>query len=678
MNKTIWLLLPLFVLFPLCNMAQEEVKPFIDETMQAKVIQELLTRNGDAQQTRIEKGVRQAAFFWRAEDGSAADFAEFCQANYIGNADKLDLVFHRLSAAFESIGGHLNKMMQDLKRPLDLDLGEVLPIDMMFGELDPGAHMVSDLYKNKVAFVVLLNFPYYTLAEKKRLSEKWTRKDWAYARVGDLYTSRIPAELNQKVAQVFTAAEAYIAEYNIYVGNLVDQHNKTYFPADMKLISHWGLRDELKAHYNNAEEIVHQRMIYEVMKRIIRQEIPAVVINNKDYRWNPYSNTVWKDGQEVAYAPEANTRYQKFLDNFRALKAMDGYFPALPSYILRRFEMEREISEAEVEKLFTDFVSSPVVKETAKLIKSRLQRNLEPFDIWYDGFKSRSAIPQETLDKVVGEKYPSIQAFEKDIAPILVKLGFTPEKADFIAAKIVVDAARGAGHAWGAEMRSEKSHLRTRVPATGMNYKGFNIAMHELGHNVEQTLTLQNVDHYFLKGVPNTAFTEAFAFVFQKRDLEVLGIHDPNTAKEHLVALDTLWAAYEIMGVSLVDMKVWNWVYAHPQATAEEFKNAVVNIATEVWNKYFAENFGIADQPILGIYSHMISYPLYLADYPLGHLIEFQIEKFVAGKNLGTEMERMCVAGRIIPQLWMQNAVGSPISIQPLLLSAEEALKHIK
>jgi len=77
-------------------------------------------------------------------------------------------------------------------------------------------------------------------------------------------------------------------------------------------------------------------------------------------------------------------------------------------------------------------------------------------------------------------------------------------------------------------MRKDVALLRTRVPATGMNYKGFNIAMHEFGHNVEQTITLHDVDYYMMHGVPNTAFTEALAFVFQKRDLDVLGIKEVN------------------------------------------------------------------------------------------------------------------------------------------------------
>ena len=58
-----------------------------------------------------------------------------------------------------------------------------------------------------------------------------------------------------------------------------------------------------------------------------------------------------------------------------------------------------------------------------------------------------------------------------------------------------------------------------------MDYKGYNIAVHELGHNVEQTFSLNYVDHTLLAGVPNTAFTEAMAFVFQERDLAVSYTH---------------------------------------------------------------------------------------------------------------------------------------------------------
>ena len=110
------------------------------------------------------------------------------------------------------------------------------------------------------------------------------------------------------------------------------------------------------------------------------------------------------------------------------------------------------------------------------------------------------------LDEMVAKKYPTAQAYQQDIPNLLMKLGFSSERAQYLARNIAVDPARGAGHAMGAAMRGEKAHLRTRVEKAGMNYKSFNVAAHEMGHNVEQTLSLNDVDHIFLKGVPNTAF----------------------------------------------------------------------------------------------------------------------------------------------------------------------------
>jgi oligoendopeptidase F len=219
--------------------------------------------------------------------------------------------------------------------------------------------------------------------------------------------------------------------------------------------------------------------------------------------------------------------------------------------------------------------------------------------------------------------------------------------------------------------------LRTRIGANGMDYKGYNIAVHEFGHNVEQTISLHDVDYYSLNRVPNTSFTEALAFIFQKRDLELLGLSGGDPMKEHMNALANFWSCYEIMGVSLVDMEVWKWMYANPNATPEELKEAVITIAKDIWNKYYAPVFGQKDEPILAIYSHMISNPLYLSNYPLGHLIDFQIEQYIADKNFADEILRIYKLGSIIPQQWMKEAVGQPLSTQPTIEAAEMALEVI-
>jgi hypothetical protein len=218
--------------------------------------------------------------------------------------------------------------------------------------------------------------------------------------------------------------------------------------------------------------------------------------------------------------------------------------------------------------------------------------------------------------------------------------------------------------------------LRTRF-VNGLDYKGYNIGIHEFGHNVEQTISLHDVPNYFLKGVPNTAFTEALAFVFQQKDLALLGYENNDDLANYLNILDVFWGTYEIMGVSLVDIKVWQWMYQNPDTDAKALKDAVINIAKEVWNQYYAPVFGIRDQPILAIYSHMIKTPLYLSAYPLGHVIEFQIENYLQGKNLGDEACRMFAMGRLTPKFWMERAVGNQINTAEFLTSTQTAINRV-
>ncbi len=643
-----------------------------------KVINTLSQKYPNIDKDKITRGVSQTASMWHEVDGTEMDFIKFCNDNFISDDTKLDEMFSTIQKNMESIAGNMNQINLDLKEKIHLDKGEISNLDMLFGSYDPASHISDDFFLNKIAFIIKLNFPHYSLAEKQKLGENWTRKQWAFARIGDAFLSRVPASVVQDEANALATADNYIANYNIYAGYLVDDNMQTYFPQDMKLITHWNLRDEIKSQYSNADGLKKQKMLYEVMKRIITQTIPEEVINSNTYQWNPFKNVIYKNGKEVKFTSEPNTRYQTFLNNFLAEREVDKYNPMFPTAMDRTFEESLEIPEKDVENLFVELLSSPIAKQVGELIAKRLGRPLEAFDIWYDGFKSRSTISPAELDAMTKKKYPTTQAFEKDIPNIYAKLGFTKDKAQFIASQIQVDPARGAGHAWGSEMHSQKSHLRTRVGKDGMDYKGYNIAVHELGHNTEQTITLHDVDYYALKGVPNTAFTETWAFIFQSRDLDLLGLKSKDVNEDNLKILDSFWSMYEIMGVSLVDMKVWDWLYKNPNASTEQLKNEVIDVSKQVWNQYYAPVFGMKDEIILGIYSHMIDYPLYLPAYPIGHIVEFQIENYVKGKNIATEMVRMLSQGKIVPQIWMKNAVGTTLSVEPILESVKVALQKVQ
>ncbi len=669
--------------------AGQELRPVPGLDLAAERLEaDLVADHGQAILPRLRRGLDQVAALWRPEDGDAGAFEAFVRAHFVAEQHQREDMFHRFETVFEQLNGLMLEAVRQLRMHTDVERGEILPFDRLLAAYNPSAHLSSDLFDNKVAFVVLLNFPLTTLDERIAGAESWSRREWAEARLVQRFGRRVPAEVSQAVSRASADSDAYITGYNIWMHHLVDDQGQRLFPAGMRLISHWNLRDEIRASYAHAEPLARQRMIQRVMERIVDQTIPAAVIDDPRVDWNPFTNqvspTTAVDYDPARYPPltdrpsadrEPDVRYQQLLANFHAARLVDPHSPNAPTAIARAFDEGREISEERVRAIFESVLTSPVVARTARLIEARLGRPLEPFDIWYNGFRPRGAHSQEELDRIVAERYPDASAFHADLPRILEALDFDPETARFLADHIEVHPSRGAGHAWGGGRRGDAAFLRTRIEEGGMDYMGYNIGIHELGHNVEQVLSMNRVDHTLLSGVPNNAFTEAIAFVFQARDLELLGLAERDAEAEALDVLATFWNTFEIAGVSLVDVDVWHWMYQNPDATPAQLREATLRIARDVWNRYYAPVFGQQDSPLLGIYSHMISYPLYLADYPLGHMIALQIrQQMDRASTVGPEVVRMAVTGNVLPDLWMQQATGAPVGAEALLAATEVAL----
>ena len=665
--------------------------PVTPETLKS-LEAELVARHGEAARARASRGLAQAAALWRASDGDAAAFAETARTHFLSDPAQLDALFGRMQRVLESVGGHMLEIVRDLREHSDLDRGEILPFDDVMAGWDPSAHVNDDLFANRLAFAVLLNFPLTTLGDRLEKGPAWSRREWAETRLAEGFGRRVPADVNQAVSAASAEASRYVAGYNLRVHHLLDEKGRRLFPQGKRLLSHWNLRDEIKALYGEGKDgLAKQRAIAKAMERIVTQTIPAAAIDSPWVDWNPFANEVKATASPEPGAPpapagfapsaaaEPDARYAKLLATFRAARLVDPYSPSAPTHVARRFDEDRQLPEERVKAMLEAVLTSPAFAETGRLVARRLGRPLQPFDVWYPGFRERGPYTEAQLDEITRKRYPSPEAFEKDVPRILEALGFPPERARWIASNVVVDPARGSGHAWGAGRRGDKAHLRTRVGKDGMDYKGYNIAVHELGHNVEQTISLHLVDHTLLAGVPNTAFTEAIAFVFQERDLPLLGLAKADAKGRALATLNTFWATAEIAGVALVDMAVWRWMYEHPDATPAELKEAVLAIAKETWNRFYAPVFGVRDTPILAVYSHMVDSFLYLPDYPIGHLIAFQIERHVEKTGaVGPEVERMAKQGRISPDLWMKGAVGAPVGPEALLSAAAEALAELK
>ena len=156
-------------------------------------------------------------------------------------------------------------------------------------------------------------------------------------------------------------------------------------------------------------------------------------------------------------------------------------------------------------------------------------------------------------------------------------------------------------------------------------------------------------------------------------------INDQMVNDQMINVLDQFWSMYEIMGVSLVDMQMWQWIYAHPEATPQQLCEATMQIAKEIWNRYYEPVLGEHDCILLGIYSHMVNSPMYLPNYPLGHIVQYQLEEHLAQcksqREFAQEYMRIYRLGRLTPKQWMIEAVGEAPSIEPILRAVNKIAK---
>ena len=668
--------------------------PVLPESTLTALQHELLQSNPGLNADRLALGITQSAALWTADDGSAEDFCDLVREHYCTSDSAREALFLSLSRILECCFQSADQLTVDLLKPTQLtNAGEPAATDWIMSAYSPQAHFSDDMFANKLAFVTIINFPHYSLDEKNALGAQWSRLDWAMARLGDVFTTRVPAAVNAALAQANADAENYIADYNIYMANLRTDDGRQLWPEDKILLAHWNLRDELKALYAQGEGgRERQEMIYQVMQRIVDQSIPAEVVNSADMLWKPYSNEVTglstfdfeRSGLSTNYS-----RYERILAIAHALFVEDTYCPTAPTGIIRNFDEGVEIPAAELDSLFRALVGSPQVSQVAAIIRDRLGRDLRPYDIWYDGFKARASLDENQLTATTRRLYPDADAFAADMPRLLQTLGFPADDARNIASHIVVEPARGSGHAWPCLGRNEQARLRTRIPAAGMDYKGYNIAVHEFGHCVEQVLDMYYIDHYMLSGVPNTAYTEASAFLWQQRDLHLLpsnsasvltGAADLTAQRSNSEAvLDQFWSMYEIMGVSLVDMAMWRWIYDHPLSTPHELCETTMQIARDIWNQYYEPVLGEHDCILLAIYSHMVNAPMYLPNYPLGHIVQYQLEEHLAGfttpEAFAREYARIYRLGRLTPKHWLIQAVGAPPSVDPILHAVSFAVR---
>src|SRR5262245_38856531 len=334
-----------------------------------------IAKHGDANKAAIEKGVDQVASLWRQADG---DLGAFCVEQFAADAKARDALFERMQQFNEQQKGHFLEPGRTGRWTTEVDTGPMAAVEPLLAAYDPGAHVIEDMFKSKVAFAALLNFPLTKLADRLKDGESWSRRQWAEARLTGKYDTRVPGSLLLARSAVEAAADQYIAGYYLWMHHVLAEDGKRLFPPKKHLITHWNLRDELKANYADADGLAKQRTIVKVMERIVTQSIPKAMIDNPNLDWNPFTNkvTLAEAGTVEAEAPpgktkeasdarEPDARFEQVRTHLVANLAIDPYVPIAPSVIERAFD-NAEMPEERVRALLVEILESPLAVDAAK------------------------------------------------------------------------------------------------------------------------------------------------------------------------------------------------------------------------------------------------------------------------------------------------------------------------
>lgn len=636
--------------------------------------QALEARHGATERERIRRGLAQVAARWTAADGDAAAFQDFCLARFVPRGPQLTLLVERLETLAELLGGHLYELHRRLRRWSDL-VGEDLPaVDDLLATFNPAPDLADQLYRQRLAFVALLNLRRPSLAEMLAEGASWSTAEWAEARLAKAPGARIPAALDERLRQVYHQASSFVDRFHVPVDGLADAGGRRWFQPGRKLIAHWLIREQIKAGYAQEGGLALQRSLAWVMARHVRGEVPRALLDGSAAGavWDPAQNLL--DGrlpdERQLNGPE---RYAHLLAHFALARELDAHHPEHPTALDRVFQLQREIPEEEVESLLIGLLEAPERAALTDLVRRRLGRPLEAFDIYFEDLLPE--LPQAELNDCLRQRFPDLAAYQRGLPELLRQLGYEAQEADFLGARIRVEFAKGAGHAMPPSLTEYPAWLRTNSLETELGWDGYDTAMHELGHNLEQLYSFHRAPRPALRGVPNNACTEAFAFLYQNLGRQVLGLPSAGTAvgQADLAAAQTALAACQIAGPALLELRTWRWLYRHPDADASALRAEVLRQAEELWEAHYAAHYGADPYHILAAYQHMVAYPLYLPDYALGHIISHQITAHLRGRDLAAETRRICSIGRLTPALWMQRAVGAPISVAPLMRDAARA-----
>ncbi len=610
---------------------------------------------------RINTGVKQVCSCWADKDGNDEQLKSFCLQHFVKDGEELEdftLKFEKYLNAIFACSGHARMYTSET---IYVDKGTITPLDVLFSSYNPLVELIGKMFEIKTAFAALLNFPVYTFDEKNTLGREWNDSKWVQVRIADIFAERDRDADSSEYSKAYAKASAYCAgKINLEKISVGGKNN--IFPPDSDFIRY---SNYIRSYYTGGGMMEKAKIILKISDRKIRHEIPEIFIKNRQVSWDPFTNKVWLNGIKVSPEPEKISRYDHLLNMFHARQLKDRHSKLYPNLISETFEELFQISEVKTREFCTSVLESEALKKCCFYLEKKLGRNLCAEDWYY----SPNMIPDGgNSNSVLASKYPNIKSLEKAIPDILKQLGFSEEKSSYISSLIAVEQSRSSSHCLPGG-HYFKTKIRINAKEDQITFAVFNTFMHELGHAVNMILSGEDFCRTVYASQPNYVFSEAFAFLFANKAKKLLEANTENSNDEKVI---NLWEDISTYGISLLNIDIWQYMYQNETLTAKELKNFMIARAIEIWNQYYAEIYNHQDSTILASPFHLITYGIYYPSYLYAAIAQAQIEHYIKDKNFAGEIERMSSLESCTPDLWMEKATGSPLSIDCLLKEAEK------
>ncbi|MRS03911.1 hypothetical protein EG832_11930, partial [bacterium] len=252
-----------------------------------KIKSELKSRHGSEAAIRIEKGVSQLAHIWDFSDGNADSFREFCFDNFLSDAE-LKENLPRIAENLILTGGSLSVIRSKMNESSEFTDVKELHADHFFRKAVPSINP----YTSELAYFLKLNFPVWSLEEKRQMSAGWDRNQWIMNAIGSYYPGR-EVERDTSLASKQSEFRRYIGNYFFDMHRIMDEKGNYPFNEVTSLHCHRGLRDNTKEEYTKKGGFERQKLTGVVLDKVFTGEVPVAFLTDRNTRWNPYKNELY-------------------------------------------------------------------------------------------------------------------------------------------------------------------------------------------------------------------------------------------------------------------------------------------------------------------------------------------------------------------------------------------------